>query len=90
MSPKDLIDINAAYGFGVGATLVRVLKQCSNDLSRENVMRQAANLKDLELPTLLPGIKINTSPDNFSPIRQEALASFNGESWGMFGEVLSG
>jgi branched-chain amino acid transport system substrate-binding protein len=48
-------------------------------------MRQAANLKDLELPMLLPGIKVNTSPDNFGPIRQEALATFNGESWEQFG-----
>jgi branched-chain amino acid transport system substrate-binding protein len=90
MSPNDLIDINASYGFGVAITMVQVLKQCGNDLSRESVMRQAANLKDLELPTLLPGIKINTAPDNFSPIRQEALASFNGESWEQFGEVLTG
>jgi branched-chain amino acid transport system substrate-binding protein len=90
MSPNDLIDINASYGFGVGITMVQVLKQCGNDLSRESVMRQAANLKDLELPTLLPGIKINTAPDNFSPIRQEALASFNGESWEQFGQVLTG
>ncbi len=90
MSPNDLIDINASYGFGVAITMVQVLKQCGNDLSRESVMRQAANLKDLELPTLLPGIKINTAPDNFSPIRQEALASFNGESWEQFGDILEG
>jgi branched-chain amino acid transport system substrate-binding protein len=90
MSPNDLIDANAVYGFGTGATMVQVLKQCGNDLSRENIMRQAANIKDLELPMTLPGIKINTSPDNFSPIRQEALASFNGESWEQFGEVLMG
>jgi branched-chain amino acid transport system substrate-binding protein len=87
MTPKDLIDANAVYGFGLGATMMQVLKQCGNDLSRANVMKQAANLKDLELPMLLPGIKINTSPDNFSPIRQEALASFNGESWEQFGEL---
>jgi branched-chain amino acid transport system substrate-binding protein len=87
MSPNDLIDINASYGVGVAMTMIQVLKQCGNDLSRESVMRQAANLKDLELPTLLPGIKINTSPDNFSPIRQEALATFNGQSWEQFGEL---
>ena len=85
MSPNDLIDLNAAYGFCAAPTLLQVLKQCGNDLSRDNVMRQAANLKDLELPMLLPGIKVNTSPDNFSPIRQEALATFNGESWEQFG-----
>src|SRR5580692_2969647 len=87
MTPNDLIDASAVYGFGLGATMVQVLKQCGNDLSRANVMKQAANLKDLELPMLLPGIKLNTSPDNFSPIRQEALASFNGESWEQFGEL---
>ena len=90
MSPKDLIDSNAVYGFGAAATMVQVLKQCGADLSRENVMRQAANLKDLELPMLLPGIKINTSPDNYSPIRQEALATFNGASWEQFGELFMG
>ena len=87
MTPKDLIDANAVYGFGLGATMIQVLKQCGNDLSRTNIMKQAASLKDLELPMLLPGIKINTSSDNFSPIRQEALASFNGESWEQFGEL---
>ncbi len=90
MTPNDLIDANAVYGFGTSATMIQVLKQCGNDLSRENVMRQAANLKDLELPMLLPGMKINTSPDNFSPIRQMKLASFNGESWEQFGELLMG
>ena len=88
MSPKDLIDSNAVYGFGAAATMIQVLKQCGNDLSRENVMKQAANLKDLELPMSLPGIKINTSPDNYSPIRQEALASFNGDSWEQISELF--
>lgn len=87
MTSHDLIDANAVYGFGLGATMIQVLKQCGSDLSRANIMKQAASLKDLELPMLLPGIKINTSPDNFSPIRQEALASFNGESWEQFGEL---
>jgi branched-chain amino acid transport system substrate-binding protein len=85
MTPHDLIDANAVYGFGAAATMIQVLKQCGNDLSRANVMKQAANIKDLVVPMGLPGIKINTSPDNFSPIRQEALASFNGESWEQFG-----
>jgi branched-chain amino acid transport system substrate-binding protein len=90
MTPGDLIDANAVYGFGAAATMVQVLKQCGADLSRENVMKQAANIKDLELPMLLPGMKINTSPDNYSPIRQEQLASFNGESWAPFGDLLAG
>jgi branched-chain amino acid transport system substrate-binding protein len=90
MSPTDFADINAAYGFSAGATMVEVLKQCGNGLSRDNIMRQAANLKDLELPLLLPGMRINTSPTNYSPIRQLQLSRFNGESWELFGDVLSG
>jgi branched-chain amino acid transport system substrate-binding protein len=90
MSPNDLIDANAVYGFGATATMVQALKQSGADLSRENVMRQAANIKDLELPMGLPGMRVNTSPTNFSPIRQESLASFNGASWEMFGELYTG
>ncbi len=90
MSQKEFIDANATYAFSAAATMVQVLKQCGNDLSRENVMKQAANLKDLELPMLLPGMKINTSPTNFSPIRQMQLASFDGQSWQLFGDLLMG
>ncbi len=90
MTPKDLTDSNAVYGFGTAATMVQVLKQCGADLSRENVMRQAANIKDLALPMGLPGLNINTSPTNFSPIRQMELASFDGESWQTFGDLMSG
>jgi branched-chain amino acid transport system substrate-binding protein len=90
LSPTDLIDGNAIAGFQYAAMLIPVLKQCGNDLSRENIMRQAANLKDLELPMLLPGIKVNTSPDNYYPIRQMQLATFNGESWELFGDLVSG
>ena len=68
-------------------TLVQVLKQCGNDLSRENIMKQAASLKNLELPLLLPGIKINTSATDFAPIEQEQLARFDGERWVLFGEL---
>jgi branched-chain amino acid transport system substrate-binding protein len=90
LTPTDFIDANAAYGFGAAATMVYVLKQCGNDLSRENVMKQAANIKNLELPMFLPGMKLNTSPTNFSPIRQMQLARFDGESWQLFGELLMG
>jgi branched-chain amino acid transport system substrate-binding protein len=90
MSASVVNDANAAYGLGAAGTMVQVLKQCGADLSRENIMRQAANLKDLELPLLLPGMKINTSPTNFSPIRQMQLASFDGQSWQLFGELLMG
>ncbi len=90
MSPAEFSDFGAVTAFGGAAMLISVLKQCGDDLSRENIMRQAANLKDLELPMLLPGITVNTAPDNYYPIRQMQLASFNGESWEQFGDVLSG
>ena len=66
-----------------------MLKQCGDDLTRANVMKQAASLKDLELPMLLPGIKVNTSPTDFYPIQSVQLARFKGETWELFGEVLS-
>jgi branched-chain amino acid transport system substrate-binding protein len=90
LSQKEFIDANATYGFGAAATMVQVLKQCGNDLSRDNVMKQAANLKDFVAPMALPGMKINTSPTNFSPIRQMQLATFNGQSWELFGDLLTG
>jgi branched-chain amino acid transport system substrate-binding protein len=77
------------YGYSVAQTLVHVLRQCGNDLSRENIMRQAANIRNLELPLLLPGIRINTGPNDFAPIEQSQLARFDGERWVLFGEVIS-
>jgi len=88
MSAVDLTDTNVAYGFNAGILLVQLIKQCGADLSRENIMKQAANLKDVELPMLLPGIKVNTSPENFYPIRQMQLAKFDGENWVVFGELI--
>jgi branched-chain amino acid transport system substrate-binding protein len=75
------------YGYNTAQGLVHVLKQAGNDLSRANVMKQAASIKNLELPMLLPGIKVNTSPTDFYPIEQEQLAKFNGEIWKPFGEI---
>src|SRR2546428_13897437 len=72
------------YPYTVAQGLVHVLKQCGKDLSRENVMRQAANIKYLALPLLLPGIKVNTSPTDFYPIEQAQLAMFDGERRGLF------
>jgi branched-chain amino acid transport system substrate-binding protein len=90
MSQKEFIDVNAAYAFGAAATMVQVLKQCGADLSRGNVMKEAASLRDLSLPMLLNGMTINTSATNFSPIRQMQLARFDGGSWRPFGELLTG
>jgi branched-chain amino acid transport system substrate-binding protein len=78
------------YGYSAAQTLVQVLKQCGDDLTRTNVMKQAASLKDFELGMLLPGIKINTGPNDFFPIEQMQLAKFNGKSWELFGEIISG
>lgn len=78
------------YAYCVSQTLVQVLKQAGNDLSRANVMKQAANLKSLSLPMLLPGITVNTSPTDFFPLEQERLARFDGERWVLFGETIDG
>ncbi len=90
LTAKDYIDLNASYGYGAAQTMVQVLKQCGADLSRQNVLRQAASLKDLQLPMLLNGIVLNTSPTNYSPIRQLQLAQFDGESWKLFGDIIMG
>ncbi len=90
MPGADLSDGNYTYGYAVALTLVQVLKQCGNDLSRANIMKQAANLHDLQLPVLLPGIVVSTSPTNFHPIRQLQLARWNGKMWERFGEVFEG
>ena len=84
------LDGSVVYGYGVAQTLVQVLKQCGDDLTRENVMKQAANLKDFETDTLLPGIKINTSPTDFAPISQLKMMRFKGEKWDLFGDIISG
>jgi branched-chain amino acid transport system substrate-binding protein len=86
----DKTDNQNVYGPSIGATTVQMLKQCGDDLTRENVMKQAANLQHLELPMLLPGITINTSPTNFAPIRQAQLRRFDGERYVPFGPILSG
>ena len=88
----DLDTGNASVSFGYGnvITLHRVIEQCGDDLSRGNIMKQAADLHDLEIPILLPGIRINTSPTNFHPIKQLQLASWTGSAWELFGSVLSG
>ena len=78
------------YGYAVAQTMVQVLKQCGDDLTRENIMRQAANLKDFRTEVLLPGIMINTSPTDFAPISDLQLMRFKGEKWELFGDVISG
>ena len=83
-------DASVMYAYTVAQGLVHVLKSCGDNLTRENVMKQAASIKDLELGGLLPGIKVNTSATDFAPISQLQLMRFKGEGWELFGEVLSG
>ena len=83
-------DASVIFGYTVAQGLVQVLKQCGDNLTRENVMKQAASLKDLELGGLLPGIKVNTSATDFAPISQLQLIKFKGETWERFGDIMSG
>ncbi len=86
----DKTDNINAYAYTVGQALIHVLKQCGDDLTRASIIKQAASIKDLELPMLLPGIKVNTSPTDFYPIKQMQMARFNGERWELFGPVIAG
>jgi branched-chain amino acid transport system substrate-binding protein len=86
MPGSSQTDANSVYGYSVAQTMVQVLKQCGDNLTRENVMKQAANL-DLTLPMSLPGINIKTAPDDFYPIEREQLARFDGKTWVLFGKV---
>jgi branched-chain amino acid transport system substrate-binding protein len=84
------IDVNLMYGYTVAQGLVHVLKACGDDLTRENIMKQAASIKGLELGGLLPGIKVNTSATDFAPISAVQLMKFKGESWERFGDIIDG
>jgi branched-chain amino acid transport system substrate-binding protein len=86
----DKVDAANVYGPSVSQTVVQVVKQCGEDLTRENVMRQAANLHDFTVPMLLPGIRINTSPADFAPVKQIQMARFDGERWRLFGPLITG
>jgi branched-chain amino acid transport system substrate-binding protein len=85
----DVTDVNNVYGYCTAQTLVQTLKQCGNDLSRENIMRQATNL-DMELPMLQPGIRVKTGPEDYYPLKQMRLVKFDGAGWVPFGEAISG
>ncbi|HEY4956246.1 MAG TPA: ABC transporter substrate-binding protein [Caldimonas sp.] len=84
--PKDASNL---YGYLAAQIMTQILKQCGNDLTRENVMRQAANLKNFKLPLLLPGMHLNTSPTDFFPVQQAQLQKFTGTQWQLFGELMS-
>jgi ABC-type branched-subunit amino acid transport system substrate-binding protein len=84
----DVKDPQNQIGVSIAATFVQILKQCGNDLTRENVMKQANSIKNLELPLLLPGIKLNTGTEDHYPIEQFQLVKFDGKTWARFGDVL--
>ena len=86
----SLIDNLNVYGYSVGQTIAQVLRQCGDNLTRENVMRQAANMKRYRVETLLPGVVVDTGADDFAPIESVQLQRFNGKEWVRFGEVMGG
>jgi branched-chain amino acid transport system substrate-binding protein len=86
----DINDPQNEIGISIAQTAMQILRQCGDQLSRDNIVKQAANLHDLELPLLLPGIRLNTAPDQYYPITQQQLIRFDGKSWVRFGDVLSG
>jgi len=84
------LDGSVVYGYGAAQTMVKVLEMCGDDLTRANVMKQAASLKDFAPDTLLPGVKINTTATDFAPIEQLQMQRFKGEKWELFGDIISG
>jgi len=86
----ELGDNNNTYAYGVGSTMIQVLKQCGNDFSRENVMRQATSLAPMDISTLLPGVKVQSQPSNYNVIRHMQLQRWNGRAWERFGGVIEG
>jgi ABC-type branched-subunit amino acid transport system substrate-binding protein len=86
----DKTNANNLYGYVEGQAMVQVLQQCGDNLTRENVMKQAANLKNFHSELMLPGILVNTSPEDYFPIEQMQLMRFNGEAWQLFGDVITG
>jgi branched-chain amino acid transport system substrate-binding protein len=89
-SDANKLDGSVVYGYGAAQTMVKVLEMCGDNLTRENVMKQAASLKDFAPDTLLPGITVNTSPTDFAPIEQLQMMRFKGEKWDLFGDIISG
>ena len=84
----DVSDDNNVYGYLYAQTLVHVLRECGDDLSRENIMRHAASIKNLALPMLLPGISINTGPMDYFPVKQAQMMRFDGKNWVRFGGIM--
>ena len=86
----DLADGGGVFGYSAAQTMVAVLRASGDNLTRENVMKQAADIRDLRLPMLLPGVTVSTSADDYAPIKQMQLAKFDGTTWNLFGKLISG
>jgi hypothetical protein len=86
----DKTNASNVSGYVTASLLAQVLRQCGDNLTRENVMKQAANLKGFEIEMLMPGIKVNTSPTDYFPLEELQMRRFSGERWEPFGPVLSG
>jgi branched-chain amino acid transport system substrate-binding protein len=86
-NPKDGYNL---YAYTVAIVLIRILRQCNGNFSRANIMREANNLSDVEVPTLLPGIRVNTSPTNHRPLQQMQLQRWDGNGWARFGNIVQG
>lgn len=90
MPGADLSDANHAFGYGVSMVMLHILKACDGDFSRENIMKQATHMHDVHDPVLLPGIKVETSPTNYHPIKAMQLQKWDGKTWVRFGDVIEG
>ena len=89
MPGANISDANLVYGYSAAQTMVQVLKQSGDNLTRDNVMKQAARLKDFAPDTVLPGIKLNTSATDYAPIEQLQMMQFKGGKWELFGDIIS-
>jgi branched-chain amino acid transport system substrate-binding protein len=90
MPGADVTDASYVFAYSVSLTMLQVLKQCDGDFSRANVMKQAESLHDVENPTLLPGIRISTSPTDHRPIRAMQMVRWDGTTWIRFGDLIEG
>ncbi len=90
MPDADLADSNYPYAYGVGVSIMQVLKQCEGDFSRESIMAQAKAIAPIQPPTLLPGCIVSTSATNAHPIRHMHLQRWNGTRWELFGGMIEG
>jgi branched-chain amino acid transport system substrate-binding protein len=89
MPGANISDANLVYGYAAAQSMVQVLKQSGDNLTRENVMKQAAGLKDFTPDTLIPGIRVNTGPNDFAPIEQLKMMRFKSGQWELFGDIIS-